>query len=104
MCNEAGCNRKIWLHNQSMKKPTQNWKLYIIECKDGSLYTGVTTDLTRRIETHESGKGAKYTRGRGPFKLVYSKNFRSKGKALKREFEIKLLSKGEKLKLCAIEV
>ena len=47
------------------------WKLYILRCRDGSLYTGITTDVEKRFEAHNSGKGAKYTRGRGPLELVY---------------------------------
>jgi len=50
------------------------WKLYILRCRDGSLYTGITTDLEKRVATHNSGKGAKYTRGRCPLELVYSEN------------------------------
>ena len=75
------------------------WKLYILRCGDGSLYTGITTDLDRRLEEHRSGKGAKYTRGRGPLELVYSEECGNHSDALKRELEIKALSKTEKLKL-----
>lgn len=49
----------------------QNWKVYILRCGDGSLYTGISTDVARRLEEHRSGKGAKYTRSRGPLELVY---------------------------------
>lgn len=75
------------------------WKLYILRCGDGSLYTGITTDVPKRLEAHRSGKGAKYTRGRAPLELVYSEECGSHSAALKRELEIKALSREEKLKL-----
>jgi putative endonuclease len=77
------------------------WTLYILKCKDDSLYTGITNNLKRRFEQHESGKGAKYTKGRGPLKLVYQEKCEDKSSALKREIKIKGLSRLEKLKLCA---
>ena len=75
------------------------WKLYILRCRDGSLYTGITTDVEKRLEAHRSGKGAKYTRGRTPLELVYSEECGDHSAALKRELEIKNLSREEKLKL-----
>ena len=75
------------------------WKLYILRCGDGSLYTGITTDVEKRLEAHRSGKGAKYTRGRTPLELVYSEECGDHSTALKRELEIKNLSREEKLKL-----
>ena len=72
------------------------WKLYILRCGDGSLYTGITTDVEKRLETHRSGKGAKYTRGRGPLPLVYRELCGDHASALKREIEIKKLSRQEK--------
>ena len=72
------------------------WYLYILCCKDGTLYTGITTDVEKRLEVHRSGKGAKYTRGRGPLELVYSETCGSHSQALKREWEIKALSRSEK--------
>ena len=75
------------------------WKLYILRCGDGSLYTGITTDVPKRLEAHRSGKGAKYTRGRGPLELVYSEDCGDHSAALKRELEIKALPREEKLKL-----
>ncbi|MBR3973559.1 MAG: GIY-YIG nuclease family protein [Oscillospiraceae bacterium] len=75
------------------------WKLYILRCGDGSLYTGITTDVEKRLETHRSGKGAKYTRGRGPLELVYREECGTHSDALKRELEIKALPREEKLKL-----
>ena len=75
------------------------WKLYILRCGDGSLYTGITTDVEKRLEAHRSGKGAKYTRGRGPLELVYSEECGDHSAALKRELEIKALTREEKQKL-----
>ena len=75
------------------------WNVYILRCGDGSLYTGISTDVVRRLEEHRSGKGAKYTRSRGPLELVYREACPDKSAALKRELEIKALSRTEKLKL-----
>ena len=75
------------------------WYLYILRCKDGSLYTGITTDVEKRLEAHREGKGAKYTRGRGPLELVYWEECGDHSAALKREAEIKALTRKEKLKL-----
>ena len=75
------------------------WYLYILRCGDGSLYTGITTDVEKRLEAHRSGKGAKYTRGRGPLELVYRECCESHSQALKREREIKALPREEKLRL-----
>ena len=76
-----------------------SWYLYILRCGDGSLYTGITTDVQARLEAHRAGKGAKYTRGRGPLELVYTEECPDKGSALKRELAIKALPRDEKLKL-----
>ncbi len=76
------------------------WHIYILRCADGTLYTGVTTDLTRRVSEHnESLKGAKYTRVRRPVSLVYSEAFESRSAACVREAAIKKLSRDEKSKL-----
>ena len=75
------------------------WKLYILRCGDGSLYTGITVDVEKRLAAHRSGKGAKYTRGRGPLELVYTEDCGDHSTALRREWEIKALSKEEKEKL-----
>ena len=72
---------------------------YIVKCCDNTLYTGWTTDLDRRIEAHNSGKGAKYTRGRRPVELIYAERFDTKQEAMRREWEIKQLSREEKLRL-----
>ena len=79
------------------------WKLYILRCGDGSLYTGITTDVDARLAVHRSGKGAKYTRGRGPLELVYTEDCESHSAALKREYAVKALTVLAKRKLCGIE-
>jgi putative endonuclease len=78
-----------------------NWNVYILECADGTLYTGITNDLDRRMAEHETGRGARYTRGRGPFRLVYHEICRGRGAASKRESEIKSLDREQKLGLVA---
>lgn len=74
-----------------------NWYVYILRCRDDTLYTGITDDVDRRLEAHNTGKGAKYTRGRGPATVVYREVCCSKGEALRREYAIKRLSRAEKL-------
>jgi len=75
--------------------------VYMLRCKDGSLYTGWTNDLQHRLAAHNAGKGAKYTRGRGSLYLVYTEELSDKETALKREAAIKKLTRAEKLALCA---
>ena len=72
---------------------------YILKCGDGSLYTGWTNEIAARLEQHRSGKGAKYTKSRKPVKLVYFETFLTKQEAMRREWEIKQLSRVEKWKL-----
>ena len=72
------------------------WYLYILQCGDGTLYTGVTNDIEKRLEAHRSGKGAKYTRGRSPLELAYQEVCGSHSDALKREAEVKKLSRKQK--------
>lgn len=78
--------------------PNHNY-VYILQCADGTLYTGWTTDLESRVAAHNKGTGAKYTKPRIPVTLVYSEVFGSKSEALKRELEIKKLTRVQKLKL-----
>lgn len=78
-----------------------NWYVYILRCKDDTLYCGITPDMKRRLEQHRSGKGAKYTRGRGPLELVYCEALPSHSDALKREIAIKRLTRAQKLDLIA---
>ena len=73
--------------------------VYILECKDGTLYTGWTNDMAKRLKTHNEGKGAKYTRARLPVTLAYYEAFETKEEAMRREWEIKQLSRKEKEKL-----
>ena len=75
------------------------WCVYILQCSDGTLYTGITNDLERRIQMHSNGDGAKYTRGRGPLVLRYVEKIESYSSALRREYAIKQLSRKQKLKL-----
>ena len=77
----------------------EKWSVYILRCCDGSLYTGIAKDVPARLEMHRTGKGAKYTRGRGPLELVYTEVCESKSIALKRELSIKALPREEKMKL-----
>jgi predicted GIY-YIG superfamily endonuclease len=72
------------------------WYLYILRCGDGTLYTGITTDVEKRLEQHRTGKGAKYTRGRGPLELVYQETCLDHSQALKREAAIKRMSRQKK--------
>ena len=78
-----------------------NWYLYILRCGDGTLYTGITTDVQKRLETHRSGKGAKYTRGRQPLELAYRETCGSHSHALRRELEVKKLTRQGKEALIA---
>ncbi|MFW5976767.1 MAG: GIY-YIG nuclease family protein [Bacillota bacterium] len=70
--------------------------VYIVECDDGTYYTGYTTEITRRIKEHNRGEGAKYTRGRLPVSLVYKEKYRDKSKAMQREYAIKSLTRKDK--------
>jgi putative endonuclease len=74
--------------------------VYIVECSDGTLYTGYTTDVERRVGEHNAGEGAKYTRGRTPVECRHIEKFDSKGAALAREHEIKEQSRDRKERLC----
>lgn len=88
--------------NVSVNVPANaDWQVYIIECADSSLYTGVARDLDSRIEQHNSGNGAKYTRGRVPVRLLYCEAHPDRGSAQSREAIIKRLSRSEKLNLIA---
>ena len=73
--------------------------VYILKCKDGSFYTGITNNLKKRLTNHKNGTGSKYVRSRLPFELVYSEEVQNKSEALKRELKIKGLSRKEKMKL-----
>ncbi len=81
------------------KRSKEKWFLYILQCVDGSLYTGITHDLDSRVEMHSKGRGAKYTRSRLPLAMVYSEKCRNRVAAMVRECAIKGLSRAEKDKL-----
>ena len=69
---------------------------YVLECADGSYYAGYTNNIEKRIHTHNEGKGAKYTKGRGPVKLVYYEEYEEKTTAMRREWEMKQLTRAQK--------
>ena len=73
--------------------------VYLLRCADGTLYTGFTNDLVRRLAAHNAGRGAKYTRGRRPVELVYWESFSNKSSALRREYAIKQLPRRQRLTL-----
>lgn len=73
--------------------------VYVLECSDGTLYTGYTNDLQGRLEKHNSGKASKYTRSRLPVKIIKSWAFKTKPEAMKREIAFKKLSRNEKIKM-----
>ena len=73
--------------------------IYIVKCKDGSLYTGYAKDVTQRVAKHNNGQGAKYTKIRRPVQLVYQEVFDTKSEAMKREYEIKTYTRQQKLEL-----
>ncbi|RQG94608.1 GIY-YIG nuclease family protein [Natrarchaeobius chitinivorans] len=77
--------------------------VYVLECADGTLYTGYTTDLERRLAEHDAGDGAKYTRGRTPVTLQHHERYESRSAAMSREYEIKQLSRRQKERLIGLE-
>lgn len=77
------------------------WTLYLLRCRDGSLYAGITTDLERRVAQHQAGVASRYTRGRTPVRIVYRESWASRSEALKREYAVKALSRDEKERLVA---
>ena len=78
-----------------------NWFVYILSCRDGSLYTGITTDCVRRLAQHNAGNGAKYTRAKLPVQLVYQERAENRSQATKREMAIKKLTRQQKQRLVA---
>ena len=78
----------------------KQWVVYILECGDGTLYTGITDDFDKRFKAHRQGRGAKYTRGRGPLTLRYQENCETHRDALRREYAIKQMKRPEKQALC----
>ena len=84
---------------QSSERQESRWQVYILRCADNTLYTGITCDIESRLEAHNNGTGAKYTRGRLPVRLIYQETAADRGSALRREDAIKRLSRAEKLAL-----
>ena len=80
-----------------MKQSLHGWYVYIVECGDGTYYCGMSNDVSRRVEQHNSGRGAKYTRGRGPVKLLCAVNFPSRSAALRAEHKVKKKPKSIKI-------
>jgi len=80
---------------------TRGWLVYMLRCRDGTLYTGATNDLARRLDRHAAGRGSRYTRSRLPVRLVFSEPARDRGAALRREAALKRLTRREKLALVA---
>jgi putative endonuclease len=76
------------------------WFVYVVKCRDGSLYTGISNDVAGRLSAHNGGRGARYTRSRRPVTLVHLERRRSRSSALRREAAIKALHRQEKLALC----
>jgi predicted GIY-YIG superfamily endonuclease len=90
-------NRKVNDEKREMPKPSgETWFVYLLRCADGSLYTGITTDLSRRCQQHNAGTASRYARSRRPTQLVYSEACSSRSLALKREAAIKTLSRRQK--------
>ena len=75
------------------------WHLYILRCGDGTLYTGITTDVEKRLDAHRAGRGAKYTRGRQPLELAYREECGTHSDALKRELAVKAMTRQEKQRI-----
>lgn len=82
-----------------MTTPSSKWIVYILQCADNTMYTGITNDLESRVQSHNNGTGAKYTRGRSPVKVVYTEKCIDRSEATKKEREIKILNRTSKLKL-----
>ena len=80
-----------------VEKSPRSYHMYVVECADGTLYTGYATDVEQRVRAHNEGRGAKYTRSRGPVRLAASASFATKHEALSAEFRFKRLSRAEKL-------
>jgi putative endonuclease len=83
------------------RKKGGQWSLYILKCKDGTLYTGITTDIEKRLQMHNKGRGARYTRSRRPVELFYQEDCGSRTRALVRECAVKSLAKKDKAKLAS---
>jgi acyl-CoA thioesterase len=87
---------------RNWRAPRSAWHVYMLRCRDGSLYTGVTNDLDQRVRRHAAGDGSRYTRSRLPVKLVHQERVKDRGSALRREAALKRLKRTEKLALIAV--
>ena len=99
MMSERKCPQQQFRYVQSIPKYWVMHYVYLLECGDGSIYTGYTVDVSRRLTEHRTGEGAKYTRNRGPLTLRRVERYQSRSAAQSREYEIKQLSREEKLAL-----
>ncbi|KRL83780.1 GIY-YIG nuclease family protein [Ligilactobacillus apodemi] len=79
-----------------MEKQSKKYYFYVLRCRDATFYTGFSTDVTKRVKTHNLGKGAKYTRNRRPVELIYYEEFQTKSQALKKEYAFKHLTRKQK--------
>jgi putative endonuclease len=86
---------------RSVPESVTAWTLYLLRCRDGSLYAGITTDLERRLVQHQDGRASRYTRGRTPVRMVYRESCATRSEALKREYAVKALSRDAKERLIA---
>ncbi len=89
---------RLWV-GELIMEDAKNYHLYIVTCSDGTLYTGISLDVTKRVALHNLGRGAKYTRSRLPVELVYQEIYTSKGEALSREYQVKKMTRSQKLAL-----
>lgn len=85
-------------------KKQQNWFIYMIRCHNGHIYTGITTDVDRRFSQHQSGKGAKYLRGKGPLQLVFKHEIDDHSQALKTEIAIKKMKRSDKENIIQLQI
>ncbi len=85
------------------KRRKAAWSIYILECRDGSLYTGISNDVRKRLAAHKAGRGAKYTRAHLPVALRYVEKCGTRGQAMSREYEVKKLGRKKKLELVSKE-
>ena len=82
--------------------PVKRWSVYIVECRDGKLYTGISNDVAKRVEAHSKGKGCRFTKYRYPVKLAYTEECGTRSSARKREIRVQKLQRYQKLKLIAL--
>jgi len=93
--NQETCSARVFRYNSRVA----TWYVYLLRCGDGTLYAGATTDVDARLAAHRTGKGARYTRGRGPLALVHCEEQPDRGAALRREHQLKRLPRAKKVDL-----